>query len=117
MDFQLKGKKAIVNGGTRGIGRMVAETLADEGCNVAICARGTNTVIETVEALKAKGVTAIGRAVDITDGEALKTWITDAGTELGGLDILVSNAGAMAIGPRGSGHGPRANPPRAKTLF
>jgi 3-oxoacyl-[acyl-carrier protein] reductase len=98
MDLQLKGKRAIVNGGTRGIGRFVAETLADEGCNMAICARSADPVAETVEALQAKGVSVLGRAVDITDGDALKTWITDAGAELGGLDILVSNAGAMAIG-------------------
>jgi 3-oxoacyl-[acyl-carrier protein] reductase len=98
MDFQLKGKRAIVNGGTRGIGRMVAETLADEGCNVALCARNQEGIDEAVKALQAKGVKAIGRAVDITDGEALKAWIKDAGTELGGLDILVSSAGAMAIG-------------------
>ncbi len=73
MDLQLKGKRAIVNGATRGIGRVVAETLADEGCNVAICARSADPVAETVEALKAKGVSALGQAVDITDGDASKT--------------------------------------------
>ena len=51
MDLQLKGKRAIVNGGTRGIGRVVAETLADEGCNVAICARSADPVAETAAAL------------------------------------------------------------------
>lgn len=98
MDLKLKGKNAIVTGGTRGIGRAIADTLANEGCNVAICARKQNEVSETVNTLKSKGVSAFGGVVDITDGEALKGWIMKAGSELGGLDILVSNVGAMAIG-------------------
>jgi 3-oxoacyl-[acyl-carrier protein] reductase len=65
MDLQLNGKRAIVTGGTRGIGRAIAETLADEGCNVAICARDTNQISEAVNALKSKGVSAFGGTVDI----------------------------------------------------
>ncbi len=98
MDLRLKGKRAIVTGATRGIGRAIADTLADEGCNVAICARDTNQISEAVNALKSKGVSAFGRTVDITDGDALREWIEKAGNELGGLDILISSAGAMAIG-------------------
>ena len=98
MDLQLNGKRAIVTGGTKGIGRAIAETLADEGCNVAICARGSEQISETVNALKAKGVSAVGGAVDITNGDALREWIENTGNELGGLDVLVSSAGAMAAG-------------------
>jgi 3-oxoacyl-[acyl-carrier protein] reductase len=98
MDLKLKGKNAIVTGGTRGIGRAIAHTLADEGCNVAVCARNADEISKTVDDLKARGVSAIGGVVDVTDGGALKKWISKAGTELGSLDILVSNAGAMAIG-------------------
>ncbi|MBW1709805.1 MAG: SDR family oxidoreductase [Deltaproteobacteria bacterium] len=98
MDLQLKDKRAIVTGGTRGIGRAIADTLAGEGCNVAICARNVDQVSEAVDALKSKGVSAFGGVVDIADGEALKAWIVKAGGELGGLDILVSSAGAMAMG-------------------
>jgi 3-oxoacyl-[acyl-carrier protein] reductase len=98
MDLQLNGKRAIVTGGTRGIGRAIADTLADEGCNVAICARDTNQISEAVNALKSKGVSAFGGAVDITGGDALREWIEKAGNELGGLDILISSAGAMEIG-------------------
>jgi 3-oxoacyl-[acyl-carrier protein] reductase len=98
MDLQLKGKNAVVLGGTRGIGRAIAETLADEGTNVAICARKADQVSEAIAALRDKGVRATGAAVDITDGPALRQWIEGAGNELGGIDILISNAGAMAQG-------------------
>jgi 3-oxoacyl-[acyl-carrier protein] reductase len=98
MDLGLKGKKAIVLGGTRGIGRAIAETLAREGADVGVCARNAAQVEQTVEALKAQGVKATGASVDITDGPALKAWIAAAGAELGGVDVLVSNAGAMAQG-------------------
>ncbi len=98
MDLHLKGKNAVILGGTRGIGRAIADTLAGEGANVAICARNADQVKETVAALKDKGVKATGASVDIMDGAALKTWVASAGNELGGIDILVSNAGAMAQG-------------------
>ena len=98
MDLGLKGKNAIILGGTRGIGRAIADTLAKEGANVAVCARNPEQVAAAVADLKALGVNATGAPVDVTDGPALKKWITDAVGTLGGLDILVSNAGAMAQG-------------------
>ena len=98
MDLGLKGKKAVILGGTRGIGRAIAETLVGEGASVAICARNADQVTEAVSALSAGGAKATGASVDITDGDALKAWIAKASEELGGIDILVSNAGAMAQG-------------------
>jgi 3-oxoacyl-[acyl-carrier protein] reductase len=98
MDLGLKGKRAIVTGGTRGIGRAIAETLAAEGADVAICARKENEIAEAVDALKAKGVKAYGGAVDIADGPKLKAWIGEAAGQLGGVDVLVCNASALAQG-------------------
>ena len=96
MNLGLKGKKAIVTGGSRGIGRAVANRLAMEGANVAICARSGDEVAEAVKALQGMGVRATGGSVDVSDGPALKAWIDSATGELGGLDILVPNVSAMA---------------------
>jgi 3-oxoacyl-[acyl-carrier protein] reductase len=94
MDLELRGKKAIVTGATRGIGRRVAEQLADEGCDVAICARNETAVAETVGKLSERGVHAFGRALHIKDAPAYRTWIADACAELGGLDILILSVSA-----------------------
>jgi NAD(P)-dependent dehydrogenase (short-subunit alcohol dehydrogenase family) len=98
MDLGLAGMKALVTGGTKGIGRAVAEHFAAEGCDVAICARNAEEVAQTVAALSQRGVKATGRTVDVADGLALTQWVGDVGTELGGIDIVVSNVSALAIG-------------------
>jgi NAD(P)-dependent dehydrogenase (short-subunit alcohol dehydrogenase family) len=98
MDLGLAGMKALVTGATKGIGRAVAEHFAAEGCDVAICARNADEVAQTVAALSQRGVRATGRAVDVADGSALVQWVNDVGTELGGIDIVVSNVSALAIG-------------------
>ncbi|MGI9597796.1 MAG: SDR family NAD(P)-dependent oxidoreductase [Acidimicrobiales bacterium] len=99
MDLGLSGKRVIVTGGTKGIGRSIADTFADEGADVAICARNGEEVEAAVEALTAKGVRATGRAVDVGDGPALKAWVADVATEFGGIDKVVANVSALAIGP------------------
>jgi 3-oxoacyl-[acyl-carrier protein] reductase len=98
MDLGLAGMKALVTGGTKGIGRAVAEHLAAEGTDVAICARNVEEVGQTVTALSVRGVRATGRALDVADGLALKQWVADVGAEFGGIDIVVSNVSALAIG-------------------
>ena len=98
MDLQLKGKTVVVTGASRGIGRAIAECFADEGANVAICARHADQVDAAVKALQAKGVKAFGQAVDIADGPGLKAFVAKAGETLGGIDVLVSNASALVQG-------------------
>jgi NAD(P)-dependent dehydrogenase (short-subunit alcohol dehydrogenase family) len=91
MDLELKGKKALVTGGTRGIGLAIAERLAMEGADIALCARDAARVQDCVAQIAAKGVRATGRAVDVADHAALRSWIEDAADEFGGLDIVVAN--------------------------
>lgn len=98
MDLGLKGKVALVTGGSKGIGRRVAEIFAEEGADVAICARSASEVAETVAALEAKGARAFGAVVDVADGAALRAWVAAAVAALGGVDMVVANVSALAVG-------------------
>ncbi len=99
MDLGLKGRRALITGGSRGIGRAIAFELAAEGADLALCARGEAALQETAEALRrGAGVRVFARATDVTDGEALRSFVDDAAADLGGLDILVSNAGSALPG-------------------
>lgn len=98
MDLGLKGLKAVVTGGSKGIGRHVAEIFADEGADVAICARNADEVQAAVAELGKAGVKAWGSAVDVADAAALKAWIEAAAATLGGIDVLVANVSALAVG-------------------
>jgi 3-oxoacyl-[acyl-carrier protein] reductase len=98
MDLGLKGKRAVVTGGSKGIGRAIAETFAAEGADVSICARNADEVAAAVATLKASGVRAYGRALDVADPAALGTWIKSSAADLGGIDALVCNVSALAVG-------------------
>jgi NAD(P)-dependent dehydrogenase (short-subunit alcohol dehydrogenase family) len=95
MDLGLKGKKAIVTGGSRGIGRAIAAQFAEEGVALAICARKAEGLKEAEETLGAKGGTVFSKAVDIGNGPEYKAFITEAAEALGGLDIFIHNVSAM----------------------
>jgi 3-oxoacyl-[acyl-carrier protein] reductase len=94
MDLGLSGKKAIITGSTKGIGRAIANLLADEGVDLAICARNQEEVNTAISELSAKGVNVVGAAVDVADKAAYQAWIVSAGEELGGIDIFVPNVSA-----------------------
>jgi 3-oxoacyl-[acyl-carrier protein] reductase len=99
MDLGLKSANVLVTGATKGIGRAIAETFAAEGANVGICARNQEDVEKIIAVLKAKGGSACGRSADVSDAKALKGWVDDMATQLGGIDVVVANVSALSIGP------------------
>lgn len=93
MELGLTGKVALVTGGSRGIGRATALTLAREGCNVAICARGQDTLDAALKELSEVSPNTWGTTADVTDREDVERFISDAAANLGGVDIVVCNVG------------------------
>ncbi len=98
MDFGLHGRAVVVAGGTRGIGRAVAESLADEGCRVAVLARTEPDLRATEDALRAKGVDAIGLECDLRVGAEVDAAFTYLEERFGELTALVNAAGPAALG-------------------
>ena len=93
MDLGIKGKLALITGGSRGLGRQSALALANEGVNVAICARGRETIDTTVDELKSIGVDATGYAADMGDESAPAELFNKVKNDMGEPDILVNNVG------------------------
>ncbi len=100
MDLELSGRRALVTGATRGLGRAIAERLAAEGCALAICARDAEAVEQAAAEIGARGATVHHGAVDVTDTAGLERFVAEAGEALGGLDLVVANAGGAAGGER-----------------
>ena len=92
MDLGLRGKKAIITGATAGLGRAVAELLAEEGVDIGFC--GTRAEVDaTAVALRAKGVSVAGAGINVREGEPYKAWLEQTVTALGGCDIFIVNTG------------------------
>ena len=98
MDLHLPGRKAIITGGSRGIGLAIASHLAAEKVDVAICARNQEQIDVAVGQLAAQGVRAFGGSVDVSDADTYRAWLASAIAELGGLDIFVANVALPAQG-------------------
>jgi 3-oxoacyl-[acyl-carrier protein] reductase len=92
MPFDFKGRKAVVAGGSRGIGRWIALGFAEAGADVSICARGLDALKATEKDLSKFGHKVHAATCDLADGGAIKRYIADAATALGGIDVLVNNA-------------------------
>jgi NAD(P)-dependent dehydrogenase (short-subunit alcohol dehydrogenase family) len=90
MDLGLSGKRALVTGSTRGIGRRIAEALLADGAAVAIGARKADEVQNTVETLSKKGK-VVGAVLDVASAESYRGWIAAMADKLGGIDIFVHN--------------------------
>jgi NAD(P)-dependent dehydrogenase (short-subunit alcohol dehydrogenase family) len=96
MDLALRGRKAIVTAASRGIGLAIARTLADEGVDLALCARGAAGLESAKKDLETRGVRVFTKALDVGDGDALRGFVREATGSLGGLDVLVCNASGGA---------------------
>jgi 3-oxoacyl-[acyl-carrier protein] reductase len=98
MDLGLHGKHVLITGGSKGIGLAIANLFATEGANVAICGRNADDVGNAVKALSAKDVKAWGQGIDVADPVALMGWINGAAEQFGGIDCIVCNVSALAVG-------------------
>ncbi len=92
MDVDVKGKRVVVAGGSRGIGRSIALGFAAAGAHVSICARGAQALEQTRAEIAAFGVTAHAATCDLSNEAAIARYIPDAAAALGGIDVLVNNA-------------------------
>ncbi len=98
MDLMLKGKKALVTASSEGMGRAIAEGLADEGVNLILCARREEILDNTVKEIKERyGVNVLGVPADISCKSDLDN-VQEASVQWGGVDILVNNAGGPKLG-------------------
>lgn len=100
--FDLGGKVAIVTGGGRGLGRQMAEALAEVGANLVVCARTAERCEETAADLRRLGVQAIGLRCDVTNADDVRAMVERVKSELGRIDILVNNAGRAWVAPAAS---------------
>ena len=97
MELSFKGKKILVAGGSRGIGRSIALAFAENGADVAICARGTENLRAAEAELKRHGTKIFGTECDLGDEAQVTRMVNAAGAALGGLDVLVNNASGLGL--------------------
>src|SRR6266540_719445 len=98
MELGLRDKKAIVTGGTKGLGRAITEVFVREGADVAICARQEQELIAAAEELRSGSTTVYSQVCDVTDPGHVADFVARSAEALGGIDILVNNAGGAHPG-------------------
>ena len=99
MDLGLHGKRAIVTGASKGLGRAIATELAGEGVDLAMCSRDDREIKEAAESIgSATGRRVVAEVCDVTDADRVRRFVAAAAEALGGLDILVNNAGRARPG-------------------
>src|SRR5262249_31740012 len=100
MNPPLKGKRALVTGGSRGIGAGIVKRLAREGADVALTySSSPGRAGEVVKAAQALGVRSLAIKADSADADAVAAAVERSAAEWGGIDILVNNAGIATMGP------------------
>ncbi|WP_030746886.1 SDR family NAD(P)-dependent oxidoreductase [Streptomyces griseus] len=100
--FRLDGARALVTGASRGIGKAVAEALADAGCDVVVTARTPSALDDTVRAVEDRGRKAVVLAGDLAEPGVAADLVDGAAAALGGLDVVVHNAGTLPTAADGS---------------
>ena len=98
MHISLKGKRAVVTGGSKGIGRSIALALAKSEASISICARGAGALEKTTAEISELGVKVHSGTCDLGDRDAIASYMAAAGAALGGIDILVNNASGFGLG-------------------
>lgn len=96
MDLELNGKRVVVSGASRGIGRAIATEFAREGCRVSICSRNPAEAEAAAAEISAFGGEVVGAGVDVTDTAAVSSWVNATAARWGGLDIIIANVSALA---------------------
>jgi len=98
MNIDLKDKRVVVAGGSRGIGRSIALAFAESGAHVSICARNADALEATRKELAAFGGTVHAAQCDLASEKEIARYVPEAAAALGGIDVLVNNASALALG-------------------
>jgi NAD(P)-dependent dehydrogenase (short-subunit alcohol dehydrogenase family) len=99
LDIELKDKVALVTGGSRGLGKAIAQAMAQKGARVAICGRKQENVDQAKKEFEASGLKVMARAAHVGKADHVKALITDLEKEFGALDILVNNVGTNILTP------------------
>jgi 3-oxoacyl-[acyl-carrier protein] reductase len=97
MEISFRGKKVVVGGGSRGIGRSIALAFAAEGADVAICARGPEGLKAAEAQLREHGAKVFGMSCDLGDESQVTRYVNEAANSLGGINVLINNASGVGV--------------------